>query len=737
MKYKTYIDFDGTGYREFEPESIGVFPITRQSTQTDGSMEQFFYRINWGEIIITNKPKLYSKNNLDVYRLYNVISEIDISTKILVKLVTNLKTIYGYFGKNDCEFDHDVKKIKVTPAVIDGVTDILENNENDVDFTNYNFDKVQIKVKIDGSFLKTIEDWPTNTPVDSDGNGTIVLTSNKTYARNRIKESDYRNNGGLSLYFDESAPKSTLFQDSYYGFITTQEIYDFDLPLSMGSFWLQGRVDALGQTLSSNSEDDNYGPSVDIHYGDYELSRFRVYEGTRTGGLSGKRWRNLYCQTWFSRDEIVKIDEIDSDLPYGYKPPVGDGWNMRQSTIKDGKPAHTWTRKPFNGAYSNVWELQNEVVNDNSDTSYNFSWNKYLETRIVYDDSQNSIELISSIKLFDFLNYLLKNSDSSLSNMSIKSTFFCNDFEETIPYLKNTTGVNYVTGLKNHLNNIRLFFTRDLLPSDDNVIKKIPKYTIDSVFNDLNKLFLNTLFWFVDSNGYIRIEHKQFADLIGGFKDITNNESLEFTNQFSFDKSMMFEKTIFSQINSGYPDFIDNTVTFNKIVSNNRNKDNKLDIKTEIFSTDVRYAMLNPSSVNDGIIMLCLDSNNVVLNKQCEISGSVETNGYLSVSNMLLDFGTYEGLVNIGKINNIPRNFKTTLRCKLGMELKLKGTMDSLFYITQIGYGLIDSGKIDFENQNTTIKLRYRFLSNTTIGNTVSIGFSTTSFANIANFTIN
>ena len=736
MKYKAYIDYDGTGYKEFEPDILNSFSIVRQAVQTDGSIEQFFYRINWGELTISNKPNLFKISNSSVHKLYNILNDIDFSTKVLIKVTTQLKTFYGYFRKNDCNFNDDRKILTVTPSVIDGYTDIFENIDSDVDFTNYVFDKVPIKIKMDSSLIKTIEDWPTNSPYKLGFSDIVLFNNTKTYPRNRIKENDYQDNGGLSLYFDNGKPKQTLFQDSYYGFITNNEIYDFNQPLTIGPFWLQGRVDALGQMLSSNADDENYGPNVDIHYGDFELSRFRVYEGTRTGGLSGKRWRNLYCQTWFSRDEFIKVDESDSDLPYGYKPPVGDGWNMRQQTVKDGKPAHIWTRKPFNGAYSEQWEIQPEVLNDGTDSSYNFSWNKYLESRIAYDDSENSLELVSSIKLNDFLNHLVKNSDTSLSLREVKSTFFFNDFEDQIPYLKNTTGINYVTGEKNHLNNVRLFFTRDLLPSEDNVIKKIPKYTINDIFNDLNKLFCGTLIWFVDSNNYIRIEHKKFSDLIGGFKDIRTNESIFDTNQYSYDKSMMFEIFKYTQFNSGYPDFIDNKIEYNKIVSNNRNKDKNIEFKTEIFSTDIKYAIQNPASVSDGIIFLCLDSNNVVTSKQCDLIGAVEVNGFVSTSNILKDFATYEGLTNVGLVNSIPRSFATTQRCKIGIDIMLKGSQDSLFYTTQVGYGLIESGKIDLENQTTTIKLRYRIKSNTTIGNSISIGFSVSAFANIGNFTI-
>jgi len=62
-------------------------------------------------------------------------------------------------------------------------------------------------------------------------------------------------------------------------------------------------------------------------------------------------------------------------------------------------------------------------------------------------------------------------------------------------------------------------------------------------------------------------------------------------------------------------------------------------------------------------------------------------------------------------MNSKNTTFTVTERNKIGIDLKLKGLQKSLFYTTQIGVGLIDDGEIDFENENTIIRLRYRYNS--------------------------
>lgn len=735
MRYKVYIDYDGAGYKECFPDTVNPFKLIKENSNE--SMEQFFYRVNWGLVQFSNKPKEYTIASNTVYKLFDIINNLEFSTKVLVKYATTLKTIYGYFSRNDCDFDYDKKIIKVTPAVIDRYTDIFENWENEVDFTNYTFGEIITRIPIENSNQKTIMDWPTSEA--------IATGTGETWIRNRIKETDY-NNEGLLTYFDGQKPKQTLFRDSYWGFMGTHNVWDNneDLPPSFipnANYFLGDRVEILGQTPDSNPLNDNlqpsktYGPNLDIHYGDYELSQFRVYEGTRTGGLSGNRWRQLYCQTWFTREETTKVDIADESSDWGFESPVGDGWHMRKTTLKEGKNAHIWTRKPFNGAYSEAWQLQPEVVNT-TESQYDFNWYKYRESKLQYDDTQNSYEMRTSIPIRNFIEYLIDKTDDTLSALQFKSTFLLNDSQEDVPFLNNTTGINYVTSKTNYLNGLNIFFTRDLLKDPEGKVKNIPKFTIKKMLDELNRVFVNTLIWFIDKDGFFRIEHKKYADLIGGYVDISTFNSLYFTSQWSFDKTMMFERFEFNQTNAGYVDFTKNLVTFNKVVSNNRNKDLKYESTTEFISTDAKYCILNPDGIQDGIILMCLDSNNVVMNKIGDISGQMETNGYLALSNIILDFGTYEGTYNTGMVNGKQREFKVLYRGKLGIELKVNGTLDSLFYLTQIGFGLITNGEIDFDNEYTKVTLRYRFNSSAN-GSAFAISFKQNTIANIDNYVIN
>jgi len=695
MRYSFYIDF-GNGYQQAYPDFIDKFKIVRRIGVDD--IEKYFYRILWGKIQFSNKPFLFSSTNLDTYRIFDFIKNdaFNYDTKITVKFITDNIEIVGYFGKNDCTFDDDRKILTVTPSVIDKYTDILENWETEVNFDNWEFTNGTTNIEITNVELKTFQDWPYPS---------LTIGGQPYTPRNLVTQKAYEEEGGLSAYFDGNKPKESLFDDEYWGFGGTHVIYT-SFPEEHGDFSLADRVEILSQEPNLVN-----ASTLPIQYGDYELSKFRVYEGTRTGGLFGNKWRQLYCETWFSREEEIKIDVVDPGNDYGFESPIGEGWHMRISRIKGGKNAHLWTRKPFNGAYSESWGAPVEFIN-NGLSNYSWNWYKYMETSLQYDNSMNSIQLESTINVRDFLEHIIHNTSSSLANMQFKSTFFFNDLEEELEVLNNTNGFNYVTGAKNYLNNIKLFFTKDLvIPSDDEV-GAYPVFTLRSILEDLNKVFVNKLTWFIDDNGYFRIEHVRFVDLRKTALDISNDELIKFTSYWEFDKSIMFEHYKYNQINSGYVDFTNNTVLFNKIISNNRNTDLKKEYSTSLISTDAKYCILNSGDIKEGVVLITTDDNNNVLNKTGIISNVVETNGFLALSNILYDFGRYEGMWYSGVMNGFDVFFTVTDRNKLGTELKLKGLKKSLFYKTQLGVGLIDEGEVDFENENTIIKLRYRYNSN-------------------------
>ena len=785
-----------------------------------------------GELEISNDPDLYAVASNAIYKLYNIISDLSFTQRVLVKFETDNETIEGYFSRNDCKFDHDRKTITVTPAIFDIYTDFLENWEEEVDFADYPLTTVAVDIEIPTDEIDTKSDWyGTNkgsvTMLEEDFNPT------------------YDTSVALATYFNvDGSPKRTL-------------------------------INVVGGAFTDNNglylEDREEIRESDAPYYDYELSSLTIWVGQYYKPFWGKAVRTLICTTKFSRDE-----EITADVSGTPVSPSGSGWTMRGWALIDGQDGHLWTRKPFNGVFSNDWTL--EAEEENSGGSPSFYWEKRRTTNLNYTFSSNSKTVDSSIHLKEALAFLYNrtltpvsedaeysgvfttnNNACNIETHSIPVTEGASDYNETQTVAVNTTtplfgaslenrindnalriqmvlsadahalaqrpnlgfqiylrvrdsggtamqsikvfdesanvkdftftnlvidetinvyatqtvqlesritdfgagetanytlaeitisstqnvyqeksiistflfndlddiapisfyeDKNYVTNDSNYLNNTRIMFTRDILEVlGSGNTENVPTISFKDFYDDLNKLFKGMLTWDImddgDANdGNLRIEHIRYIDLTFDETDISTDTLLEFTNNWNYDKSEMFNRIELSQVNAGYEDFTDNLITFDSIVSNNRNKDIKKELRTSKISTDLKYAIESSTDLTNGIILIATDSTPTkVLNKEGIISGKTEVNGYMAYSNLLFDFGKYEGVWESGVMNSESVYFKFTKRNKLGQELIFKGLEDKILYKTQIGIGLVDSGEKDFENETTTLKLRYRYNS--------------------------
>lgn len=766
MRYKTYIDI-GSGYEEFTAANVEPFKEVREK-------DQYFKRWQWGEVEIKNYPELYSSSPLSIYKLYDVIKEIDPTTEIKIKFETDLETIEGYFGTNDCEFkDNGYQNVlTVKPTVLDRYTNILEEWETKIDFSDIDFSDDSIDLNVKDLGVKTINDW------DSINEYRVyndLLRSYVTLTKiapnidiNLVKSLALNPSDDLSGFFDNEAPLPALRQvppiaelsfqdfdgfylgdreevlgDDYssidltgdnYVWISTDEYGVADIETSLDNIvWYRPNPSAEYKAYKS-IQAGNIGNQPDISpswweefdrgeifpdKGDYELSSVTIWFDGGTYGFPPKH--RYYITTKFSREEFRKVDEFDEsgDLI----PPQGSGWHQRAVINVSGQDGHLWTRKPFNASLKDDWILQPTETNQRWWSSTDpFKWKYKRETRLSYTNSEDSIITTTAIVGRTLFDYILQNTNDAFADKNVKSTFFFNDDEEDLQVLEDRVGdkLNYVTMRENYLNNIYFILTRNLTPNIDLAdASSFPDITLKDFFEDLNKLFKGTLYWFIDDDSNLRIEHIKYLDLTKSPTDLRGDELLEFTEEWKYDKSSQYNRIELRQVNASGIDFTENLILFNKIVSNKRNQDIKKEFETKILSTDIRYAIENSTDLEDGIMMIATfdekisetETQKKVKNKFGLRSGVEESNGYLALSNIIEDFGRYEGVWTTGEVNGLDKTFETTSRTKNGVEIELRGLKNNLFYITEIGEGILDDSTVDFDNETTKLNLRYRYNS--------------------------
>ncbi len=520
-----------------------------------------------------------------------------------------------------------------------------------------------------------------------------------SYAYKLIRLSDRPN---LEDYFEDSgsetpfAPKSSYFGSLEYGM--QEKSTGLYLYESQDG---EGIVDILGAE-------------------DWELSEVTVWRGDTI-----RKWfrKEVYywCTCVFSREEVITKDKNGEPVDPN---PEGE-WHIRESA-PDGKVGYTlWTRLPYNGVYKE-WTLGNEVIADGDPYEHNgyFKWSNKLTSKRNYPTEDTVESFGNAIDFYTLIKYIYNN--TAYPSGDVKSTFLWNDYEEDVPILQE--GENYVTNSKNYFNDTVVLPTINL---KENIDTTEDSSKLELSFKDFMEDFRNffkvtgqgNLYWFIQYNPSteeydLRIEHIKFLDKSSGIyittnliEDSTYQKYLEETYNYSFDDSDMFRKFTIEAVNSGYKGFKENIVSFEKIVTNSRNKDLNLEHQTKIFSTDIQYAKENPNDLENGLIWLNIDSNDEVIRDKTSKNNTTEMpNGYFATSNFLeKGFMRYEGVWETGTINGVSgKDFEKTLRNLMCEDFSIPNLHSSEFFQTGIGRGMTESLELDPERQITQLKLAFR-----------------------------
>lgn len=208
-------------YFEVEVESL-------DNISTEMVDKQPVLRKKWGEVIIRNKPYLYTTDPTTKNKLYTEITSKPPTQYMFIKHVGNGTDITeGYLGVIDCEIDDAKKFIKVTPQTYDQYTQVLEHMNTKVNI----FDKQNII--LNGKFDTWVNSLPFNwkyvddLTTDNSPERLFILNSNtaKLKARGYYNVTGWGEDGieGLTLaqYIDtygasninKITTQTTIFQD--------------------------------------------------------------------------------------------------------------------------------------------------------------------------------------------------------------------------------------------------------------------------------------------------------------------------------------------------------------------------------------------------------------------------------------------------------------------------------------------------------------------------------------------
>jgi hypothetical protein len=306
------------------------------------------------------------------------------------------------------------------------------------------------------------------------------------------------------------------------------------------------------------------------------------------------------------------------------------------------------------------------------------------------------------VSLRTYLDNLLRNFVSGLT--VVKSTFLFNDTPETGIGIDYTLGLNYVTGRTNILSGIYIEDMSDFRRPDTTSPAGVSMITFQQVFDALNKLFFNNLWWYVDSEGFLRIEHILYFQSKSGF-NLTDPEYIKYIeNENNYKYTQSVHKESFEISLSGSSDEY-NSVNFKKQeidyqypVLIEGKTENIKDNRVENFYTDMDYILTHVDEVTSEGFVFVIKSAGYAM--RFDVNGVSEAekgiqNGYLSLSSLFNDFGAYERYQKDFLLNGVLTNAKSVkkqLQQSVEFPNLAKEKPDfSRLYITQYGAGEVEA----------------------------------------------
>jgi len=462
----------------------------------------------------------------------------------------------------------------------------------------------------------------------------------------------------------------------------------------------------------------------------FELSSITIFKCEYIA--TKKRRFRAICE--FTREEIYFMakDSNNQDLP-DVPPETDAGWYNTNTKVAG---RNLWIRTPFNMASDTLpWVKSAIDIGD---------WRVYNNTFGYYDSVKSvkqypisvdkSVEINNAIDLREIFTKVYRETHISLRGKNVYSNFLWNDtlyVQETLDvYINNDENTNYVTATdqtsdvepKNELNKIAAVHTYEFStePATDKE-KTILKITFQDLMADFLAHFPQC-YWFIDSNKDLHIEHVKYYDRINKAKDLTVDQYSYIRKyqkwEYIKDKLYSLEKYLFK--NSGNIDFISSEVLFEKIASNKRGQDIKLEVSSKVLSTDLSWCLENRNGLDNGIVLIQYDTINDINVCRKGIGQNTKDsiiNGELSCASLLVKYATYEGTWKQSKINNKGFNntlfdfylYKTTKHIRQGEEITIKGIFLDKIIFTNLGLGIITQRNVDYENEVTKVVAMYRY----------------------------
>lgn len=328
------------------------------------------------------------------------------------------------------------------------------------------------------------------------------------------------------------------------------------------------------------------------------------------------------------------------------------------------------------------------------------------DTRVKYADRGRPLQVV--------LEYMLERAECD--DITLASDFFeINPVGDAPGYVP---GRNYVTGATNQYDEIFVLHESDVAdPGATN-----PATKLERSWKEMFALFLAMarLYWTIDSDGRLRIEHWSFYSFAVGL-DTTASPQDRALNRgnsrytYLSEDVPKYERLTFSEAQG--PDFVGKDIIYSGPCVG---IDQKAEETQAEVTTDISFINSNPDQANkDGLVLVATEAANVI-NDVGALSLTVATNAPMSKANLQDRFWRHDRYLLNGNMNAVDQTFEgvrpniqqTGVRAQFCCELEGWDANEGV--ITELGTrilagraGYVERAELDDDNDLLTITLRY------------------------------
>ncbi len=310
--------------------------------------------------------------------------------------------------------------------------------------------------------------------------------------------------------------------------------------------------------------------------------------------------------------------------------------------------------------------------------------------------------------------------DKMNTGLTLKSEFF-------------SANVNYVTGEANRLKDFIIAQKSDIKnPSATEAATK-GITTFDKLMSWFRNMF--DARWFIDKEGFFRIEHISVLTELEDGIDLTNADKydplcLSESNEFTFSKEVMPNKEKWEFMEAKNEDFVGLPIVYDGIATTQRDGDNSKIYDLKEITTDLDHILKNSKDISDEGFVFLVSNGLLPSDTMAEkgyLSDQFYPNAHLSLANLHNNYWRFERVLKTGTMNGETTEFESEIpklkRKKITFSLHESDqfepeksiktffkqvNLDTYEYDDIIQFGKVLQADHDLNSDFVTVELIYR-----------------------------